>query len=159
RATCWCGGRQPQPERVRPAILSDIAGEKRSAGIPAGTYRQHIPDRSETQRCVADHGLDLSLEGDELMSRFIRLAVPAAILAAIAFVAMPREASSTMHLTLRSSIPSEDTVLTASPEEISLTYSQAPMLRVTRVTVTGPDSAVVKVGAPALAQGSTVTVV
>ncbi len=93
------------------------------------------------------------------MSRFIRLAVPAAILAAIAFVAMPREASSTMHLTLRSSIPSKDTVLTASPKEISLTYSQAPMLRVTRVTMTGPDSAVVKVGAPALAQGSTVTVV
>ncbi len=92
------------------------------------------------------------------MSRFIRLAVPAALVAAIAFVAAPRDASSTMHLTLRSSMPSKDTVLTASPKELSFTYSQAPMLRVTRVTLTGPDSATVKVGAPVLAEGSRVTI-
>lgn len=93
------------------------------------------------------------------MSRFIRLAVSAAVIAAVAFVATPRQASSTMHLTLKTSVPSKDTVLASSPKEITLTYSQAPMLRVTRVTMTGPDSVAVKVGSPALAEGSRVTVV
>lgn len=63
-------------------------------------------------------------------------------IAGLAAMAAPRDATSAMHLRLTGSVPAKDTVLTAAPAEIRLWYSQQPMLRLTRVTLTGPQGEV-----------------
>lgn len=68
----------------------------------------------------------------------MRWAVGFVLVTGLAIVFAPREAASTMHLRLTGSSPARDTVLTAPPAEIRLWYSQQPMLRLTRVTLTGP---------------------
>jgi methionine-rich copper-binding protein CopC len=72
----------------------------------------------------------------------VRHGLVLATIAAIATLAVPREATSTMHLRLTGSQPARDTVLGAAPTQICLWYSQKPMLRLSSVTLTGPRGAV-----------------
>lgn len=57
-----------------------------------------------------------------------------------------RSAASEAHLRLVGSMPAKDTVLTASPGTLTLWFSQAPQLRLSRIRLQGP-AGVVKVGA------------
>ena len=62
--------------------------------------------------------------------------------AAVAALATPRPADSTMHLRLTGSLPAKDSVLAKAPTQICLWYSQTPQLRLSSVTLTGPNGTV-----------------
>ena len=60
------------------------------------------------------------------------------------------------HLHLLKSSPQANATLTAAPDSIRLSFSQAPELKVTTVTVTGPGSAAVALAPLASADSATV---
>ena len=71
------------------------------------------------------------------------LALTVAALATAALgVARPAEAHPARHLRLLGSIPAKDTVLTAAPATMTLWFSEAPQLRLTRLALAGPGGAV-----------------
>lgn len=69
------------------------------------------------------------------MSAFAALAVAVAL-------ATPAKAAPELHLRLTGSQPAKDTVLAAAPTQICLWYSQKPQLRLSSVTLTGPNGPV-----------------
>jgi methionine-rich copper-binding protein CopC len=73
--------------------------------------------------------------------RLTRLAVLAAG-AALLVASGPTPVRSEMHLRLTASSPAKDTVLTAAPTRLVLTYSQEPQVRLSSITLTGPAGAV-----------------
>lgn len=64
------------------------------------------------------------------------------VIAGLAAMAAPRDATPTMHLRLTGSQPAKDTVLATAPTRICLWYSQKPQLRLSSVTLTGPNGKV-----------------
>ena len=76
------------------------------------------------------------------MTHFTRRLVPGLLLVgALSAAALPR-ADEAMHLRLTKSIPAKDTVLTTAPAAVQLWYSEVPQLRLSSVTLTGPNGAV-----------------
>lgn len=72
------------------------------------------------------------------MTALLRRTLIAASVAALALAAAPRAGQSTMlHLRLTSSIPAKDSVIATAPTTLTLTYSQQPHLRLSRVTLKG----------------------
>jgi methionine-rich copper-binding protein CopC len=63
-------------------------------------------------------------------------------MAITAFTLAAAPVDAAMHLRLTKSSPAKDTVLAAAPAQISLWYSQEPTLRLSSVTLTGPNGAV-----------------
>lgn len=76
------------------------------------------------------------------MTTGMRRGLVLAAIAAMATLGSPHRASSTMHLRLTGSQPAKDTVLTAAPTQLCLWFSQKPMLRLSSVTLTGPNGPV-----------------
>lgn len=70
-----------------------------------------------------------------------RLFASAAVLTVglAASLAGPRSAAAALHLRLTASSPAKDTVLAAAPSRIVLTYSQEPQLRLSAITLAGPQ--------------------
>lgn len=74
------------------------------------------------------------------MRQLVRAGILATMLGGFTLAAAP--ANGAMHLRLTKSSPAKDTVLTVAPTQISLWYSQEPTLRLSAVTLTGPNGAV-----------------
>lgn len=68
-----------------------------------------------------------------------------AVLVAGTTAALPKADISDAHLRLTASNPAKDTTLTTAPEKISLWYSLPPNLKLSRVSLSGPNGAL-KVG-------------
>ncbi len=71
-------------------------------------------------------------------------------LAALTAAASPAHHDAMRHLRLTASNPAKDTVLSAAPARLELWFSEAPSLKLTRVSLTGPVG-LVKLGKPSLA--------
>ncbi len=71
-------------------------------------------------------------------------------LAALTAAATPARHEVRMHLQLTASNPARDTTLTAPPAKLELWFSEKPMIKLTRVTLSGPIG-MVKLGKPSLA--------
>jgi methionine-rich copper-binding protein CopC len=77
------------------------------------------------------------------MTRRAQFATLSAVaLVTLAAVTRPGTAIAELHLRLTASNPAKDTVLAAAPTHLVLTYSQAPQLRLSSITLTGPQGAV-----------------
>lgn len=53
-------------------------------------------------------------------------------------ILVPDRAESVMHLHLTRSMPAQDTLLATPPGELRLWFSEAPRIKLTRLTLTGP---------------------
>ncbi|MDX2207285.1 MAG: copper resistance protein CopC [Gemmatimonadales bacterium] len=85
------------------------------------------------------------------MTTLLRRTMIAASLAALALAAAPRAGQGTMlHLRLTSSIPAKDSVISAAPTSLTLTYSQQPNLKLSKVTLKSATGDVVATGQIAL---------
>lgn len=76
------------------------------------------------------------------MTRRTLLALSSIALLSVGATARPEAAAAALHLRLTASNPAKDTVLSAAPARLVLTYSQAPQVRLSSVTLTGPAGAV-----------------
>lgn len=76
------------------------------------------------------------------MRNRIGMVVTLAALAAVVGFAAPGPVAGAMHLQLSKSMPAKDSVLASAPDRIQLWYSQAPQLRLSSVTLSGPNGAV-----------------
>ena len=65
-----------------------------------------------------------------------------AVLVAGATIALPDVGNTNVHLRLTASNPANDTTLASAPDRISLWYSQAPNLKLSRVNLAGPNGSV-----------------
>ncbi|HPF61443.1 MAG: copper resistance protein CopC [Gemmatimonadetes bacterium] len=70
------------------------------------------------------------------------LAATAVLLVGISILTPDRAESTDMHLRLTKSQPGKDSLLASAPTQICLWYSQEPQLRLSSVTLTGPQGAV-----------------
>jgi methionine-rich copper-binding protein CopC len=77
-----------------------------------------------------------------VMPRRASVAVFSMVLVALVAIARPPSATAILHLRLTASSPAKDTVLTAAPTRLVLTYSQEPQVRLSSITLTGPAGAV-----------------